>query len=118
MQYQSDYILRLIEQMGSLIRRAMERLGAAHDDETYDLTSQAVGLALDMDPDLAMRLSPQSLRSLLEIDLPDERVLGLVVQALELQADTLDMSGEMNGARVRREQAAAVREILDPTLPN
>lgn len=118
MQYQSDYILRLIEQMGSLIRRALERLGVAEDEEPYELLQEAVGKALDMDPELASRLAPQSLKSLLEIENPDERVLQLMVEALELSAVLLDGRGDMVEASLRREQADAVRSLLDPSRAN
>ena len=48
MQYQSDYILRLIEQMGSLIRRALEMERRGGNDQPYDLAGEAIGLALDI----------------------------------------------------------------------
>lgn len=118
MQYQSDYVLRLIEQMGGLIRRAMERYRVGADEEPYDLAAEALGLALELDPDTTERLSPQSLAALLEMKNLDERVILLVVDALEVQADALERNGELVDSRVRREQAAAVLQLLDPGRAN
>lgn len=118
MQYQSDYVLRLIEQMGSLIRRALERVGGIEDDEPYEYLQQAIGLALDMDPRLASRLSPQSLVSLLEIENPDERVIVLIADAFDASADVLEAGGEVVDGLLKRQQAAAVRSMLDPTRAN
>lgn len=118
MQYQSDYIMRLIEQMGSLIRRALERYRVGSDDEPYELAAQALGLALELDPDTIERLSPQSLVALLEMKTMDDRVLALVVEALDVQTDALEREGELVDASVRMQQAAAVRGLLDPGRAN
>lgn len=118
MQYQSDYVLRLIEQMGGLIRRAMERYRVGSDEEPYDLAAEALGLALELEPTTIERLSPQSLAALLEMKNLDERVLSLVVEALELQADALEREGELVESNVRMQQAAAVRGLSDPMRAN
>jgi len=117
-QYQSDYVLRLIEQMGSLIRRALERLGGAQDDEPYELAQEVIGLALDMDASVVSRLAPESLQSLLELQNHDDRVLELVARALDIEAEALDVRLELSAAQLRRDQAAAVRLLLDPTRAN
>jgi hypothetical protein len=118
LQYQSDYILRLIEQMGGLIRRATEKMRTGGAEEPYELADQAIGLALDMDPSIASRLSPQSLASLLELGNLDDRVVELVAQAIELEADVLQSGGELIAADVRRDQANAVRSLLGPMHAN
>ncbi|MFH0915077.1 MAG: hypothetical protein V1912_01345 [bacterium] len=112
MPYQSDYVLRLIEQMGGLIRRSMEKLGMRDAEEPCEIAGEAIGLALDMDPTLASRLSPQSLAALLELGNLDEHVIELVVQAIELDAEGLQSRGETTAAGVRHEQANAVRSRL------
>ena len=112
MPYQSDYVLRLIEQLGGLMRLAMEKLGAKDPEERCDIAGQAIGLALGMDPALASQLSPRSLASLLKLSTLDDQVLGLVAQALELEAGTHETRGDMVTAGFRREQASAVRSSV------
>jgi hypothetical protein len=118
MHYESDYVLRLIEQMGGLVRRAIDRLRIGSEEETYELADEAVGLALDMDPLILHRLSPQSLVSLLELNNLDDRVIQLVGEALMLQAGALEQSGELVEASVRRDQSRAVLGMLDPARAN
>jgi len=116
--YQSDYILRLVEQMGSLIRRALDKVRAGGAEEPYELAEQALGLALDLDPTVVARLSPSSLVSLLELNNLDDRVLELVAEALDVQALVLESGGELMEAGLRRDQADAVRRLLDPGRAN
>ena len=118
MRYQSDYVLRVIEQMAGLIRKALEQFRIGSDEEPIELAEQALGLALDMDPQTVSRLSPSSLASFLALNLPDDRVLDLVVEALGIEAEALEARGEIVMARLRREQADAVRRLLDPASAN
>ncbi len=118
MQYQSDYILRIIEQMGALIRRALEQVGSPVAEEPIELAEQAIGLALDMDPAIASRLSGASLASLVAINMPDDRVLELLAQTLDIEAQALEGRGEIVFASLRREQAGAVRQLSDPNRAN
>lgn len=118
MQYQSDYIMRLIEQVGGLMRRAVEVFRDGSDDQSYELTDEAIGLIFDMDPAVATRLSPQSLASLVEMRNVDDRIIEVVADALDLQRSVLERNGEIVGARVRKEQADAIRALLDPNRAN
>jgi hypothetical protein len=118
MQYQSDYVLRLIEQMGGLVRKAVEMLRLGSDAEPYQLAEDAIALALDIDPRLAARLAPQSLAAMIEINNLDDRVIELVGEALTVQADALERAGELVESSVRRQQAAAALSLLDPTRAN
>ena len=115
LQYQTDYVLRLIEELGGLIRLALEKVGAGSVSEKRGLAGQAIGLALNMDPGLASDLSPASLAALLRLSDPDERVVALVGQAIEIDATALEESGDPVAAAFRREQAGAVRSLLGTT---
>jgi hypothetical protein len=119
MQYQSDYVLRIIEQMGAALRRAFERYrDGADDDEALDITGQAIGLVVDMDSRLFLRLSPQSMVSFVEISGFDDRLVVKLVEALHLEADILESEGNLVEAGVRREQAAALTDAIDPAHAN
>lgn len=119
MQYQSDYILRIIEQMGAALREAFARFsGGAEPEEPLAITEAAIGLVVDMDPSLFLRLSPQSMVSFIEISGFDDRVVAKLVEALELQADILDTQGNILEARVRREQARALQDAMNPANAN
>lgn len=42
LQYRTDYVLRLIEELGGLIRLALEKVGAGSISEKRDLVGQAI----------------------------------------------------------------------------
>ncbi|MDZ4168877.1 MAG: hypothetical protein U1E26_04375 [Coriobacteriia bacterium] len=118
MQYQSDYILRLIEQMGSLIRQALSRVGVRDSEESLELIDQAVVLALAVDPAVARRLAPESLAALIELNVTDDRVIALLAEALHAEAEILEGQAELMEASLRRSQAEAVQALLDPGRAN
>ncbi len=119
MEYQNDYVLRLIEQMGSLIRMAFTRFNTGEGDaQAFELTDEAISLAVEMDAGLFVRLSPQSMVSYLDIGEYDERVVRQLAEALELQAEFYQNQGSIIEADVRRSQAVAVLSSLDPMHAN
>ena len=119
MDYRSDYILRLIEQMGSAIRLAFERFrGGGDADESLGMIHDAIGLAVDMDPSLFLTLAPQSMVSLVEISGFDDRLVGKMAEALMLEADILESRGLLVEAGVRREQSTALLHAIDPSWAN
>lgn len=119
MQYQRDYILRVIEQMGAVMREAFAAYrGGAASEEPLALTDAAIGLVIDLDPQLFLRLAPQSMVSLVEMSGTDDRLVSKLVEVLMLEADILDSEGNLVEANVRREQAGALRDSLDPMRAN
>jgi hypothetical protein len=118
-QYQSDYILRIIEQMGAALREAFARFSnGAEPEEPLALTEVAIGLVVDIDPKLFLRFSPQSMVSFIEISGFDDRVVAKLVEALELEADILDTQGDILEAGVRREQSRALQNAMNPANAN
>ena len=119
MEYQNDYLVRVIEQMGAVLRVARQLFSeGAPAEESIDATNQALGLALDVPADLFVRMSPQSMVSLLEVSSSDDRVVVKIAEALMLQSDVLMAEGSLIDAGVRRDQANAVLEFIDPARAN
>jgi len=119
LQYQNDYVLRLIEQAGAALRLASRRFAeGASSDESLDATDEAIRAVVDVDPALFLRMSPASMASLLEISNLDDRLVCKLSEALLLQADILQSEADIVGAGVRRQQAAAVLESIDPSRAN
>lgn len=119
MEYQNDYVLRLIEQMGAALRLASRRFAeGASIDESLQATDEAIRAVVDVDPSLFLRMSPASMASLLEISNLDDRLVAKLAEALLLQAEILQADADIVAAGVRREQAAAVLESIDPSRAN
>jgi hypothetical protein len=110
---ETDYVLRLIEQLAALVRRAMEKLALRQAEEPYEVAGEAIGLALTMEPTLASGLSPQTLVSLFELGNLDHRVIELAAQAIELEATALEERHQLGAAGFRRAQAEALRSLLE-----
>jgi hypothetical protein len=119
LEYQNDYVLRLIEQMGAALRLATRRFAeGASADESLEATDDAIRAVVDIEPSLFLRMSPASMASLLEISNLDDRLVTKLAEALLLQADILQSEASIVEAGVRREQAAAVLESIDPGRAN
>ena len=115
MPLQSDYVMRLIEQLCAVITKAKDKLsGEELDQPIDDVAGAAIGLALSMDPAVASRLSPASLKSLLELSDVNREVIALVAEATDLEAEARERRGDAAGGAFRHEQAAAARSLLPP----
>jgi hypothetical protein len=111
--------MRIIEQMGSALRRATRRFAeGAPAAESIDATNDAIAIAVDVPPELFLRMSPQSMVSLLEISNADDRLIEMLAEALLFQADVYETEALLIEAGVRREQAAAMLEFIDPARAN
>lgn len=119
MEYQNDYLVRVIEQMGAALRVAAQLFSqGAPAEESIGATNRVLGLGVDIPPDLFVRMSPQSMVSLLEVSSSDDRVIAKIADALMLQSDVLMTEGFLIEAGVRRDQAGALLDFIDPARAN
>jgi hypothetical protein len=117
--YRSDDISRVLDQMEQALQSASRRFAeGASARESLDATNDAIGLAVEMPIESFVRMSPQTMVSLLEVSFSDDRMLAKVAQALLLQADVLLSEGLLIEAGARREQATAVLDFIDPARAN
>ena len=116
MPLQQDYVLRLIEQLGAMIRAALARFREKGPEERLELAGQAIGLALSMGPLMAANLTPASLTALLTLGEVDSRVMALLQQALDIEATAHEDRGDYATAMLRRDQAEAIRSLLEARL--
>lgn len=63
--YETDYILRVIQQMGAILRRMMEELRGEHPGEVFETSREALQLLLGLPPTLADSLTSEGLVALL-----------------------------------------------------
>lgn len=108
---QQDYILRMIGLWGQAIRRALESLRLGHGGAALEFAEEAIGIALDGDPSLALRLTPDGLVAYLGIGgALDVRRVKMVGDALDARAEALDALGRVDEADLDRRRAAAIRD--------
>ena len=119
MEYQTDRVLRLLELTGASLRLAADRFAqGAPADEMMLLASEAIGEVVDMDSDSFVGMSPPSMVTLLDLSGLDDRLVSRVAEGLMLQAEILQSEGDLVEAAMRREQAAAVLDSIDPSRAN
>jgi hypothetical protein len=119
--YEQDYILRIIGMWGQAIRRALEALRLGHEAEALDMTEHALRLALDTDPTLALKLTPEGLVAYLRIGgAIDPRRAQMLADALDARARVLlemrrDAEADLDLARAEavRDAAGIVATDLD-----
>jgi hypothetical protein len=63
--YETDYILRIIQQMGAILRRMMEEMRGERPGEVYDTSRDALRLLLGIPPTLTDSLTADGLVALL-----------------------------------------------------
>lgn len=118
MDWATDHDLRLAEQTAALVRAAAGRFREGDSGDAMAIVNELVEIVVDMDPVRFLQLSPQSMVSFIEIAGTNDRVVANLAEAIELQADVLDVSGAIIEGRVRREQANALRDSMNPAKAN
>lgn len=119
MEYQDEHVLRVIGEAGAALRLASQRFhDGASADEALDLADEAIRLVVEIDPSMFLEMAPMTMVTLLDISGYDDRLVTRLADALEFEAEVLEGNGLFLDAGVRREQAAAVRESIDPRRAN
>lgn len=123
---QHDYLLELISQFVESITRALRaaRIARAAEDvpaslEVASHVEQDIAGLIDMDPDVAMSLAPDSLVTMMVLSGMGQALADYVVFALNQVADIYEHADESEHADLRRAQAQAVAESFscDPSRP-
>lgn len=111
--YQSDWLLRQIEQMGDVLRRLLAALREHRPTDAIELSREAVADLLDTDPDLIDSLAGEGLVTLLsaggEIDTFRAHMLA---ELLVARAAAHEMQGQHADAVRERERALALLRPL------
>ncbi|HEY5433258.1 MAG TPA: hypothetical protein VIL06_07625 [Coriobacteriia bacterium] len=114
--YETDYILRIIQQMGAILRRMMEEMRGERPGQVYDTSREALQLLLGIPPTLTDSLTAEGLVALLSpggmFD-PERGRLAAEVFVGRAQAGTL--LGDEAGVAVDR--AKALR-LISLTIAN
>lgn len=116
--YQSDYILRVIEQLGTLVKRMLDAIAEARPEDVSELSEEALGLALDLDPDVALALTGEGLLTFMgtsgDIDPGQALIVGQVL-VCRAQASVSRNEIEAGASEARRARVvlAAVAACAD-----
>lgn len=109
---QHDYLLEIIHQFVQTISSALLRAVVDHDETAAREVEAAVGELLQLDPETAMSLAPDSLVTMMQLAGTGDAVSGYVAYSLNRLAQAYDGMGKHDTAQLRRQQAAAVAQAF------
>lgn len=105
---QHDYLLEIIAQFVEAITAALRRAFGTGDLSAAGEAEEAIAGLLDIDPVIAMQLSPDSLVTMMVLSGVGDAVAEYVGYALDKVGDAYAAAGRRELAEVRHAQAHAV----------
>lgn len=113
--YQSDWLLRQIEQMGDVLRRLVAALREQRPDDAVILSRTAAGELLDADPDLIDALSGDGLVTMLSAGgALDTFRAHMLAELLMARAEAELMQGRVAEATAGRDRARVLLLAVAP----
>lgn len=107
---QRDYILEMIEQFLKVVVASLGRALAKADPRSAEEAEAAVATLVDLDPEVAMQLAPESLVTMMQLSGIGDSVADYVAYTLSMLGHAYDGMGDHATAAMRREQAQAVAD--------
>ena len=107
-----DYLLEVIEQFVSTVSRALARALLERDLEAATEVEEAVAELVQLDPDTAMSLSPDSLVIMMQRSGTGDAVAGYAAYALNRLGEAYERMGDVGTANMRRDQAEAIADAF------
>lgn len=115
--YQSDWLLRQIEQMGDVLRRLVAAMREHRPEEAVALSREAVRELLDTDPGLIDALSGDGLVAMLSAGgVLDTFRAHMLAEVLMARAEALVMQGHVAEAAAERARARLLLEAVAPLV--
>lgn len=105
-----DYLLEIIDRFVDSVSVALLGAVRRHDVDSAQEVEDSVAALLDLDPQTAMSLSPDSLVTMMILSGMGDSLASYVAYALDRVGDAYDDMGEKQLAALRWDQAEAVAE--------
>lgn len=113
---QHDYLVEVIQQFVRTALAPLARALTERDLEAAGEVEAAIGELLQLDPDTAMALAPDSLVVMMQLAGTGDALSGYAAYALGRLADAYEGAGEHDLAETRRAQAQAVADAFGADL--
>lgn len=113
---QHDYLVEVIQQFVRVALSPLSRALEDHDLEAAGEVEEAIGDLLQLDPETAMALAPESLVTMMQLAGTGDALSGYAAYALDRLADAYEGAGERELAETRRAQAEAVAAAFGADL--
>ncbi|MGI6755838.1 MAG: hypothetical protein ACOX4F_07515 [Atopobiaceae bacterium] len=103
----------MIQQFVATVQAALSRARALHDISAVKEVEQAIGDLMELDPDTAMSLAPQSLVTMMSLAGTGDATAGYIAYALNQLSECYQGMGEERLSELRKEQAHAICTAFD-----
>ncbi|MBR3223981.1 MAG: hypothetical protein IKF78_01520 [Atopobiaceae bacterium] len=107
-----DYLLEVIEQFVATVSKALAGALLQRNIDDAKEVEAAIADLVQLDPQTAMSLSPESLVTMMTLSGTGDAVAGYAAYALYRLGDAYDGMGEHDTADLRREQAMAIAQAF------
>lgn len=107
---QRDYILEVIDDFTSTVTSGLGNALETQTEESLDGVEAAVAELIDLSPETALALSPDSLVTMMLLSGVADSVAEYVVYALDRLSHVYEQLGDEDKAGLRRQQAVAVAQ--------
>ena len=116
MTLQQDYLMQLIEQFTTAIRRARSRAEGEDYQAAADAMDAAITSATGIDASTLFSLSPESIAAILSVTGVDPNVTEYIAKSMQLQSHFLGKAGDAFSSDLRLRQAEAIASAYGFTL--
>ncbi len=107
--FEQDYIMRMLVGWADAIRRSMLKAAGQKDPQgAAELLEASISEATDIDGEVLLSLSPESIASVLQVSGTDPQVVEYISRSLLLEANYLREAKFDEMAKLREEQAYAL----------
>lgn len=107
-----DYLLEVIEQFVSTVSQALARALLERDLDAAVEVEEAIAELVQLDPETAMSLAPESLVIMMQLSGTGDAVAGYAAYALNRLGDAYERMGDAELATMRHDQAQAVADAF------
>ncbi len=111
-----DYLMRMIMQLITAIRRVYHN--PTDLDDFRDDVEQAVGEAVNIDPELFFSLSPESQVQMLEMGDTDPKLAKYITNAIFYESKVMEANGDIATSQLRRSQGIAIAKKYGCDIPS
>ena len=115
--FERDYLVRMLVEFAASIRRAMQR---ARDEEDLDgacmTLESSISSATDLDGEVLLSLSPESIAQVMQVSDVDPRVVTYIAHSMKLESEYLIELNNKEKAELRIAQANALARAYDIDL--
>lgn len=115
--FERDYLVRMLVELASAIKRSIQKAKGIKDyDSAATNLESSISNATDLDGEVLLSLSPESIASVLQVSNTDPRVVIYIAHSLQLLCHYLKKLGRDEIAELRIQQAQALADAYNFSL--